>query len=110
VHTEQDGAHAVFLAAEAGERGAAGVIDHAATQIGIAVGNVVSLLDPEMVVLVGGIGLGQAPRLLPAIRDVVRRIAPPVAREQVAIVAGELGDDAVLIGAAWAAQELLGLR
>lgn len=108
--TERDGAHAVFLAAEAGERGAAGVIDHAATQIGIAVGNVVSLLDPEMVVLVGGIGLGQAPRLLPAIRDVVRRIAPPVAREQVAIVAGELGDDAVLIGAACAAQELLGLR
>lgn len=105
-----DGAHAVFLAAEAGDSISTGVIEHAATQIGIAVGNVVSLLDPEMVVLVGGIGLGQAPRLLPAIREVVRRIAPPVAREQVAIVGGELGDDAVLIGAACAAQEMLGLR
>ena len=105
-----DGARAVFLAAEAGDTISTGIIDQAAIQIGIAVGNVVSLLDPEMIVLVGGIGLGQAPRLLPAIREVVRRIAPPVAREQVAIVGGELGDDAVLIGAACAAQEMLGLR
>lgn len=105
-----DGAHAVFLAAEAGDRISNAVIDHAATQIGIAVGNVISLLDPEMVVLVGGIGLAQAPRLLPAIREIVRRIAPPIARDQVDIVGGALGDDAVLIGAACAAQDALGLR
>lgn len=103
-------AQPVFLAAEEGDRRAAEIVEHAATEIGIAVGNIISLLDPEIVVLLGGIGMGQAPRLLPTIRDVVQRITPPGSRGQVAIVGGELGDDAVLIGAACAGQQMLGLR
>lgn len=103
-------AHPVFLAAEKGDRVSAEIVQDAATKIGIAVGNIISLLDPEIVVLLGGIGLGQAPRLLPAIRDVVRHITPPGSRGQVSIVGGDLGDDAVLIGAACAAQDMLGLR
>lgn len=103
-------AHAVFLAAEKGDRPSVEIIEHAATQIGIAVGNIISLLDPEVVVLLGGIGLGQVARLLPMIRGVIRRITPPVSRDQVVIVGGELGDDAVLVGAACAGQQMLGLQ
>lgn len=103
-------AEPVFLAADEGDRAAALIVEHAVAHLGIAVGNIISLLDPEMVVLLGGVGLGQAPRLLPAIRDVVQRITPPGSRGRVAIVVGALGDDAVLIGAACAAQQMLGLR
>ncbi len=101
---------AVFLAAEEGDRASVEIVQTAATRIGIAVGNIISLLDPEIVVLLGGIGLGQAHRLLPAIRDVVQHITPPGSRGHVSIVEGNLGDDAVLIGAACAAQDMLGLR
>jgi predicted NBD/HSP70 family sugar kinase len=103
-------AHSVFLAAEKGDRASVEIVQNAATKIGIAVGNIISLLDPEIVVLLGGIGLGQANRLLPAVRDVVRHITPPGSRGHVTIVGGDLGDDAVLIGAACAAQDMLGLR
>jgi len=102
-------ARAVFRAAERGDPVSLAIVDHAATQIGIAVGNIISLFDPEVVVLLGGIGLGQVDRILPRVKEVIRHITPPGSRDQVAIVAGELGDDAVLIGAACAGQRALGL-
>lgn len=102
-------ARRVFRAAERGDPVSLAIVEHAATQIGIAVGNIISLLDPEVVVLLGGIGLGQVDRILPRVQEVIRRITPPGSRDEVAIVAGELGDDAVLIGAACAGQRTLGL-
>lgn len=102
-------ARPVFRATERGDPASAAIIDHAATQIGIAVGNIISLFDPEVVALLGGIGLGQVDLILPRVQQVIRRITPPGSRDQVAIVPGELGDNAVLVGAACAGQRTLGL-
>ncbi|MGL5857692.1 MAG: ROK family transcriptional regulator [Angustibacter sp.] len=67
--------------------------------LGIGLGNVVNLLNPETLVL-GGVFRA----LLPAVRDATLEAlagrALAVAREQVQVVVPALGGDAVLIGAA----------
>jgi glucokinase len=63
------------------------------------VANIVSLLNPELVVLGGGVaGIGNL--LLAPIREAVRRWGQPLARKQVRIVISRLGEEAGILGAA----------
>ncbi len=94
----------VFEMARAGDAEAAALCDETATLIGIAVGNAVAVLDPEMVVFGGGLSReGEA--LLGRVREVVYRIVP--VRPE--IVVSALGDDAQLYGAVRVALEAGGL-
>jgi glucokinase len=82
---------AVDLAASRHQPAVASLLDDAAATIGMTVANLATFLDPERVV-VGG---GMATAFLPAIEGAVRRAVPfppPV-------VAGRFIDDAPLIGA-----------
>ena len=90
----------VFAAAKAGDPAAIGLFDKLGGWLGIGLGSLVTLLDPEVVVIGGGmIAVGEllltpARRALPAhtfAHD--RRLLPPV-------VAASLGPAAGLIGAA----------
>jgi glucokinase len=76
------------------------VVLRAAKHIGIAVGSLVNVLAPEVVVLGGGVIEAFGDPLLDLIDRAARKIAFEVAIEDVRIAQAELGDDAGMIGAA----------
>ena len=70
--------------------------------LGLGIANIVSLLNPELVILGGGVG-NQCKDLLPHIRQVVRQWAQPTSAQSVRITTSKLGTDAELLGAAYGA-------
>jgi glucokinase len=92
-------AEAVVAAARAGDVGARSAIDETAHYLGMGIANIVSLLNPEMVVLGGGL-MQAADLFLPTIKHVVQEWAQPIAAVQVRIEATTLRGDAGLFGAA----------
>ena len=92
-------AEAVVAAARAGDRKATEALEQTADYLAIGVAALISLLDPDMVVLGGGVM--QAGDL---IMDRIRRNAlswtQPVAAARVRIETTSLGEDAGLLGAA----------
>ncbi len=88
----------VFEAAARGDRLCDLVLDDAATYLGIALANIIHLLNPEAIVLGGGV-MEQADRLLPLIDRRTRTHLFKVQREGLVIKRGELGDRAGLWGA-----------
>jgi len=96
-------AEAALAAARSGDPRAQAALDNAADYLAMGIANLISLLDPEMVVLGGGLmrGLMQAgDLLLDRIRAGVLRWAQPIAARKAAIELTELGEDAGLLGAA----------
>lgn len=97
-------AERVFDAARAGDAFAQEVVFESARLIGIGVANIVSLLNPDVVVLGGGVG-SQADLILDTVRQVVRDVAQPASGRSAHIESSHLGDDAGILGAAFAAFE-----
>lgn len=91
----------VFELALAGDADAARVRDETAVFLGIAIANAVALLDPEIVVLGGGMSQHGEP-LLTRVKETVERIVP--VRPE--IVLSALGEEAQLYGAIFAALEM----
>ena len=83
---------------EAGDSIGIKVLDNAIELWGMTAANLVSLLNPQMIVFGGGI-FGPAVKFLDRIRAEARRWAQPIAIEQVEFVASTLGSDAGLYGA-----------
>jgi glucokinase len=91
----------ILQGARAGDGVAISVVRDTAKYIGMAVANLATMLDPEIIVL-GGIIASSGDIMLDAIRvETTRRLLPQQA-EQVQVVLSTLGDDAVAIGAALA--------
>jgi glucokinase len=100
-------AETVVEAARRGDAVAEEVVEHAATFLAMGIANIVSILNPEIVVLGGGLLQG-GDLLLDPIRSQFRRWAQPLAAEQVRVELSALGEDAGLFGAgrlAWNAIE-----
>jgi glucokinase len=93
-------AQAVVAAARAGDPKAAAVLANAANYTGRGVANLISLLNPEMIVLGGGFMAGASDLLLPGIRAEVARWAQPIAAQRCRIELTTLGERAGLMGAA----------
>ncbi len=85
---------AVFDAARDGDRAAQGVVDAIGARIGLAIAAIVPVLDPELVILGGGIGRS-ADLLLPPIARELEAVSPFRPRIEVSA----LGEEAELIGA-----------
>ncbi len=95
-------AEEVVAAARAGDPAAIRAVEESARYLGMGIANIVSLLNPRMVVLGGG--LMQAGDLfLERVRVAMAEWAQPVASRQVRIELTTLGEDAGLLGAAWLA-------
>ena len=92
-------AEQVVSAARRGDVAAIQAIDGAARYLGMGIANIISLLNPEMVVLGGGL-MQAADLFLGSIKRVMTRCAQPVAARQVRIEVSQLGEDAGLLGAA----------
>ncbi len=90
-------AHEVFAAFAAGDRLAAKVIANAVECWGMAVANLISLFDPEILVLGGGV-FGPAAGLLDRIRVEARQWAQPFSFPKVKICISALGAEACLFG------------
>jgi predicted NBD/HSP70 family sugar kinase len=86
-------AHQVFELAGSGDPVAREVVDHVASRLGAAIATVCAILDPELVVLGGGIGSN--PLLLRPVRGAAAALVPITARIKTSL----LGDRAALQGA-----------
>ena len=75
------------------------VIQHCIEVWGMALANVVSMFNPQIVIFGGGV-FGPARKLLPEIEAEARKWAQPVSMEYVTVTATALGSDAGLYGAA----------
>ena len=91
----------VFEAARQGDALSASVIREAAQILGLGVANIVSLVNPEIVILGGSIGR-QSDFVLEPVRRVVQNWAQPIS-SRVHIVCSTLGENAGILGAAFAA-------
>ena len=100
-------ARSSFLAAASGDARARRAVRRAGEALGSAVADLVSILNPAVVILGGGVMDGGARRLLPAVRDAVRRYAQPLAARRVRILASPLGNRAGVRGALEAARRVV---
>ena len=92
-------AEVVAAAARRGDKAARRVLEQVGTNLGLGVANIISLLNPEVVVLGGGLArMGNL--LLAPLRKAVRQWGPPLARRQIRIVISRLGEEAGILGAA----------
>ena len=87
-------------AARAGNTNAVAALERPAMALGISLATVVALLDPQAVILAGGVAEA-ADVLVPMVRRAMERQLPPHLRG-VRIEAGAFGKDASLVGAAFA--------
>jgi len=92
-------AETVFRAAAGGDALAEEILDHVAESMAMGLANIVSILNPEIVVLGGGLFQTDL-RLLEPVRARVARWAQPLAASAVRIEPSGLGEDAGLYGAA----------
>ena len=98
-------AEVVLEAAKRGDAAALRAVEITGRYVGMGAAAVANILDPDLVILGGG--LGRQPRIVEsAAAEVAARCIPPIDRE-VTVLAGELGDDAGLWGAAMLADPAL---
>ena len=81
---------------------AVSVVRDTARYIGMAIANLATVLDPDVVVVAGVIASAADLLLEPSRGEALRRVSPAVA-DTLRIVAGQLGADAAALGAARAA-------
>ena len=99
---EQITSRDVFTAYENKDAIALKLIESCIEYWGMAIANLVSLFNPEKIILGGGI-FGPAINLLPAIITETKKWAQPIGITQVSIEASGLGNDAGLFGAGFLA-------
>lgn len=88
----------IFSAYEANDLLACKVIEQAIRFWGMAVANLISTFNPEMIVLGGGV-FGPAAKFLASITAEAQRWAQPISAQQVKITVTTLGTNAGLLGA-----------
>jgi glucokinase len=97
-------AHDVAAAARQGDRLAVDIFNRAGRLLGFAVANLVSLLDPEVVVLGGGLA-AVADLYLGPLRHAMRERAQPLAADKVSVVVSGIAETVNLLGCARLAWE-----
>jgi len=89
----------IFEAARKGDKLTKGVVEEAISYLGIAIANIANILNPEMVVLVGGI-TNEGDKLLIPLGEEVKKRAFYSNYKSLKIVIGKLGGNAGVLGAA----------
>jgi glucokinase len=74
-------------------------LDEIGHHLGTAIGSLVNIFNPDVVVIGGGFGIAAGELLFPSAREAILREALAPAGEEVRLVLAELGKDAGLIGA-----------
>lgn len=97
--------HTFVERARGGFEDALAQLDAMAEHLGAAIGTLVNLFDPELVVVGGGFGEAVADLLLRPAQDAARRQALAPADERLRVVPARLGSEAGLVGAGLVAFE-----
>jgi predicted NBD/HSP70 family sugar kinase len=97
---DQESALAALIELAATSPHAAEVLDETALYLGVSIGNLINLFNPERIILGGWAGLMLGGRMLPAIREAARQHSLRYPFAQTSIELGRLGPDAVALGAA----------
>ncbi|MFL6352729.1 MAG: ROK family protein [Bryobacteraceae bacterium] len=92
-------AEEVVAAARNGNAVARNAVQESARYLGMGIANIVSILNPQMIVLGGGF-MQAADLFLDTVNHVIAAWAQPIAAQQVRIEITSLGEDAGLLGAA----------
>lgn len=92
---DQRDARYVFEALRQGDAGARTLVEQSFVMLGVAAANVVSVLDPELIVFNGGLVKGAPDLLLETVNKVVRKMQPKAPK----IALSTLGDKAQIWGA-----------
>jgi predicted NBD/HSP70 family sugar kinase len=92
-------AHEVASAARNGDRLALDIFSQAGRFLGHGIANMVSLLDPQVIILGGGMA-AVADLYLDALRSAMLERAQPLAARKVKVVVSKLGDKTNLLGCA----------
>lgn len=96
----------VLQAAESGDQLARELVEHSAMQLGIRIAYLVNLLNPEVVVIGGGIERAGSLLLEPVWRS-VKKYAYEEPASLVDVLPAQLGENAVALGAAcWVVREI----
>jgi len=98
-------AKAVFDAAKAGDETALKIVDRAAHYLGVSMAAVAVIINPQRFIVGGGVAKA-GEFLLERVREAFHAHALERAREDVAIVGAQLGNNAGVIGAAGLARNL----
>ena len=101
---------ALVSAIKAGDHVVEEIVRHAAKDLGIAIGSVVNLLAPDMVVLGGGLVEAMRAPYVRQVRAAIQKQALRPYTKSLKVVMAKLGDDAVAMGAAALAAESVGYR
>lgn len=97
---------AIFTAARQGDKVALDVLNEVAAYIGYGVASIISLVNPQIVVLGGSVGQ-QGDLLLKIVQDTVQQWAQPISARDIPIVCSTLGEDANLLGMTYVAHARL---
>jgi len=89
----------IFETSRKGDRLTSDIVEEAISYLGIAIANIANILNPEMVVLVGGITNEGDKLLIPLKKEVVKRTFYSNYKS-LKIVIGKLGGNAGILGAA----------
>jgi glucokinase len=89
----------VVDAARAGDVGARAALERMGTDLGIGIANLLNLLDPDVVVVGGGLGSHAAELLLEPAERIARARALEPAASRARFTVAELGESAGMIGA-----------
>jgi glucokinase len=96
---------------KAGDTAVEVIVRQAAQKIGIAIGNVCSLMCPDVIVLGGGLVEAMPEIFVKEVTTAARQTVMPPLKDFFQVVPAQLGDDASVLGAAaWAAECLGGPR
>ena len=101
--------HDVFAAYKNNDELAVQVIQLCIEFWGMAVANLISLLDPEKIIFGGGV-FGPAVSLIPAIKKEAEKWAQPLSVKEVSLEVSGLGGDAGVFGAGFLALQNLNLN
>ncbi|MCI0748249.1 MAG: ROK family protein [Verrucomicrobia subdivision 3 bacterium] len=83
-----------------GDKFVARVVEDAAEHIGVAVANLINILNPEVVVLGGGVIEALEDEMMEIIRQTALKRALPGTAKGIEIIASKLGDEAGIVGGA----------
>jgi glucokinase len=92
-------AHLLIERAVAGDDRAQGALARIGRSLGAAIGSLVNIFDPELVLIGGGFGIAAGELVLAPAREAARAEAVPPANRGIRIVLAELGSEAGLVGA-----------
>jgi glucokinase len=95
----------VFMALKKGDKIARDVINESARILGVALSSVVNLLNPELIIIGGGVAEGGF-KFVDNVRDTILSECLPVAAEALRVVPAQLGNDAGFIGAAFLGEDI----